>query len=48
MPKILICGLNNSKNFKKSMNKETISMQNTIIPKTNNVLNILSISLLAH
>ncbi|MBI4779292.1 hypothetical protein HY797_02480 [Candidatus Falkowbacteria bacterium] len=48
MPKILICGLNNSINFNRSKNKPIISKQNTIIPKTNNVLKVVSISLFTH
>ncbi len=40
MPKMFISGLNNSISFNKSKNKAITTIQNTITPKTNNVLKI--------
>ena len=46
MPNRLIWGVNNSISFNKNKNKVIFKMQNTIIPKTNNVLKTFSISYL--
>ena len=43
MPNRLICGLNTSISFSTNKNKPIISIMNTIIPRINNVLKILSI-----